>query len=86
MTTMITCLRVANFIEWYSVVGRYHESVMAAKQKACEVVARMPEGLTLEDIQCPLYVLECIERGERDIEDGKTLTHDEVDQSREVRP
>jgi predicted transcriptional regulator len=39
----------------------------------------MPEESTFEDIQYHLYVLECIERGEREIEDGRTLTHDEVE-------
>lgn len=52
---------------------------MTIKEKACEVISRMPEESTLEDIQYHLYVLECIERGERDIEDGRTLTHDEVE-------
>ena len=52
---------------------------MTVKEKACEVISRMPEESTSEDIQYHLYVLECIERGERDIEDGKTLTHDEVE-------
>ena len=50
---------------------------MTIKQKACEVISRMPEESTFEDIQYHLYVLECIERGERDIENGKTLSHDE---------
>jgi predicted transcriptional regulator len=53
--------------------------LMTIKQKACEVISRMPEESTFADIQYHLYVLECIERGERDIEDGKTLTHDEVE-------
>jgi len=52
---------------------------MTIKEKACEVISRMPEDSTFEDIQYHLYVLECIERGEQDIEDGKTLTHDEVE-------
>lgn len=52
---------------------------MTIKQKACEVISRMPEESTWEDILYHLYVLECIERGERDIEDGRTLTHDEVE-------
>jgi predicted transcriptional regulator len=52
---------------------------MTIKEKACEVISRMPEEATFEDIQYHLYVLECMERGEREIEDGKTLTHDEVE-------
>jgi predicted transcriptional regulator len=43
------------------------------------MILRMPEESTFEDIQYYLYVLECIERGEREIEDGKTLTHGEVE-------
>jgi len=42
-------------------------------------MARMPEESTFEDIQYHLHVLERIARGERDIEDGKTLTHDQVE-------
>lgn len=52
---------------------------MTVKEKACEVISRMPEESTFEDIQYHLYVLQCIERGEKEIEDGKTLTHDEVE-------
>ena len=52
---------------------------MTTKEKACEVISRMPEDSTFEDIQYHLYVLACIERGERDIEDGKTLNHEEVE-------
>jgi len=52
---------------------------MTIKQKVCEVISRMPEESTFEDIQYHLYVLQCIEQGEKDIEDGKVLTHDEVE-------
>ncbi len=38
---------------------------MTVKEKACEVISRMPEESTLEDIQYHLYVLQCIEQGER---------------------
>ncbi len=52
---------------------------MSIKERASEMISRMPEESTFEDIQYHLYVLECIERGERDVEDAKTLTHDEVE-------
>ncbi len=52
---------------------------MTIKEKACAMISRMREESTFEDIQYHLYVLECIERGEREIEDSKTLTHDEVE-------
>jgi len=53
---------------------------MTLKQKACEIISRMPEEATLEEIQYQLYVLQCIEQGEKDIEDGRTLTHAEAEQ------
>ena len=52
---------------------------MTAKQKACEVISRMPDESTFEDIRYHLYVLQCIEQGEKDIEDGNVLSHDEVE-------
>ncbi|MBN2592826.1 MAG: hypothetical protein JXA81_04900 [Sedimentisphaerales bacterium] len=52
---------------------------MTIKEKACRMISRLPDDSTFDDIQYYLFVLECIERGERDIEDGKTITHDEVE-------
>ena len=52
---------------------------MTSKEKACQVISRMPEESTIEDIQYHLYVLQCIERGQKDVEDGKTLTHEQVE-------
>ncbi len=52
---------------------------MTAKQKACEVISRMPEDSIFEDIQYHLYFLQCIEQGEKDIEDSKVLAHGEVE-------
>ena len=53
---------------------------MTVKEKACKVISRMPDEATLEEIQYQLYVLQCIEQGEKDIEDGRTLTHVEAEQ------
>lgn len=52
---------------------------MTVKEKACEVISRMPEESTFEDIQYHLYVLQCIEQGEKEIQDGKTLTYEQVE-------
>ena len=35
---------------------------MTIKEKVCAVISRMPEKSGFDDIQCRLYVLECIER------------------------
>jgi predicted transcriptional regulator len=53
---------------------------MTAKQMAQKVISSLPEESTYDDIQYHLYVLQCVEEGERDVEDGKVLTHDEVEQ------
>ena len=38
---------------------------MTVKEKAQKVISGLPEEATLDDIQYHLYVLECIERGEK---------------------
>jgi len=52
---------------------------MTVKERVQEVIAKMPEKSTYDDIQYHLYVLQCIEQGEKDIEDGKIMTHEEVE-------
>jgi predicted transcriptional regulator len=53
---------------------------MTVKEMAQKVVSNLPEGATFDDIQYQLYVLECIEKGEKDIVEGRTLTEKEVEQ------
>ncbi len=51
---------------------------MTVKERAFDLISRMSDEATYEDIQYHLYVLQCIEQGEKDIKDGRTLTHNEV--------
>ena len=53
--------------------------MMSAKQKAQKVISRMPEESSYDDIQYHLYVIQCIDQGEKDIESGHVLTHKEVE-------
>jgi predicted transcriptional regulator len=53
---------------------------MTSKEMAQKVISGLPEEATFDDIQYHLYVLECIERGEKEIEEGKVLTENEVRQ------
>jgi predicted transcriptional regulator len=39
----------------------------------------LPEDCTLEDVQYHLYVLQKIERGLKDIEEGRVYTQEEVE-------
>ena len=52
---------------------------MTTKEKVQEIIAKMPDESTIEDIQYYLYVLQCIEEGEKDIENGNILTQEEVE-------
>jgi predicted transcriptional regulator len=54
------------------------EPNMTAKEKVQQVISKMPEESTIDDIQYHLYVLQCIEQGEKEIEEGETLTQAEV--------
>jgi predicted transcriptional regulator len=56
------------------------EHFMTSKEMAQKVISGLPEEATFDDIQYHLYVLECIERGEKEIEEGKVLTENEVRQ------
>lgn len=60
---------------------RYPTNAMAtAKQDVRRVLDGLPEGASLEDIQYHLYVLQRIERGREDVEAGRVLAQDEVEQ------
>jgi predicted transcriptional regulator len=51
-----------------------------AKQDVRRVLDGLPEEASLEDIQYHLYVLQRIERGREDVEAGRVLPQDEVEQ------
>ena len=51
----------------------------SAKQEVRKVLDKLPEEVSLEDIQYHLYVLQRIEQGRRDIEAGRVVPHDEVE-------
>ena len=48
------------------------------KKKAARLLKELPDDCTLEDIQYHLYVLQKIERGLKDIEEGKIYSHEEA--------
>lgn len=50
-----------------------------AKQVVERILAKLPENASLEDVQYHLYVLQHIERGRRDIEEGRVLSSEEVE-------
>jgi hypothetical protein len=50
-----------------------------AKREALELIQRMPDDSTLEDIQYHLYVREKVERGLRDLKSKRILSQKDVE-------
>lgn len=51
---------------------------MTAKQKVQQLLDRLPDEVSLEQIRYHVYVLHKIERGEKAIEEGRVVSHEEV--------
>jgi predicted transcriptional regulator len=56
---------------------------MTTKQSVIELLDKLPENCTLDEIQYHLYVLQTIERGRQEVAQGKNLRHEDV--MRELR-
>lgn len=48
------------------------------KQQLKELVRRLPDNCTVDDVQYELYLLDKIRRGEAAIQRGEVLTHEQV--------
>jgi len=53
--------------------------MQTAKQEVSKLLTQLPEDCSLEDIQYHLYVLQKIERGLKDVEEGRVYTQEEVE-------
>jgi predicted transcriptional regulator len=53
--------------------------MQSAKQEVMELLSDLPDDSTLEQIQYSLYVRQKIERGLRDVEEGRAHTQEEVE-------
>jgi predicted transcriptional regulator len=51
---------------------------MEAKDTVRELLDRLPDDCSLEDILYHLYVVQAVNRGLADAEAGRTLSHEEV--------
>jgi predicted transcriptional regulator len=50
-----------------------------AKKAVRDLLRKLPEDCSLEDVQYHLYVLQKIERGLKDVDEGRIYTQDEVE-------
>jgi predicted transcriptional regulator len=53
-------------------------NIQSAKQATQQLLERLDENVTYDDIMYEVYVLQKIERGFRNIEDGRILSHEEA--------
>jgi predicted transcriptional regulator len=53
--------------------------MQTAKKEVSELLARLPDDCTIEDIQYHLYVLQKIESGLKDGKEGRIYTQEEVE-------
>lgn len=51
---------------------------MTDKQRAIETIQRLPESVDLEDIMAELYLRQKVDRGLKDLEEGRVVSHDEA--------
>jgi len=56
---------------------------MTTKQAVIELLDKLPEDCTLDEIQYRLYMLQTVERGRQEFAQGKKLRHEDV--MRELR-
>ena len=59
------------------------EARMSTKQAVLDLLDKLPEDCSLDEIQYHLYVLQTIGRGRQEIAAGNKLSHEEV--KRELR-
>ncbi len=51
---------------------------MTVKEQVLEVIARMPDDSTLDDIGYELYVIESVQKGLDELDRGDYLTHEQA--------
>jgi predicted transcriptional regulator len=54
---------------------------VSAKQAALKVIESMPEDASLEEVMYELYFRKRVDRGLRELEEGKTISHAEIKRS-----
>jgi len=53
--------------------------MQSAKQEVIELLKRLPDDSTLEEIQYHLYVRQKVQRGLRDVKEGRIYTQEEAE-------
>ena len=56
------------------------EVVLEAKETVRALLDRLPDGCTLEEVLYHLYVISEIELGTRELDEGRGISHEKVEQ------
>jgi len=59
------------------------DKMQSAKEEVMELLKEIPDDSTFEEIQYHLYVRQKIQRGIKDIEEGRTYTQEEMEKRME---
>ena len=59
--------------------NRKENDMESAKEEAIQLIRRLPDDTTLEDIQYHLYVQQKVRRGMQDVEEGRVYSQEEVE-------
>jgi len=52
--------------------------IQTAKQEALQAIQQLPDNVNFDEIVYRLYVLNKIHQGMQDIEEGRTISHEEL--------
>jgi hypothetical protein len=58
---------------------------LSSKQVALKMIERMPDDVSFEDIMYELYFRQRVDRGLRELDEAKTVSHKEVKRSLRLR-
>lgn len=59
--------------------GPYEEeTTVQTKETVRDLLDRLPDDCTLDDVLYHLYVIQAIDRGLQDVEAGRTISHEQV--------
>ncbi len=53
---------------------------MGAKQAVRDLLDRLPDDCSIDDVLYHLYVVQAVERGQADAAQGRTILHEQVDE------
>lgn len=54
--------------------------MLTAKEEVQKILDQLPDDANLEDIQYHIYVVQNVERGLKDLDEGRVVSHEEVKQ------